>query len=233
MRDPFLGPKILALGIIGLMLYTAHVAKLDTDLAIPVVNRSYLWLIAIPVLLYAAWKLFEYWLYLLWVASCLIAAEHDLNDLLNTGLSHEGRKSRIAERYDWNTLDKWAPPLRLIGGAPEPIGHELIRTNEEEMQSKRRKMKRATFTALLLRDLYSASPSAALARIRAVRREGKEPYIAPGIYELLLRGKKPVGWRVLRYVVSRWRLPQNIQMVKGPEKFLRGHEVINELSVHS
>lgn len=179
------------------------------------------WLFLVPAFYLAkyGWKL--YWR-LIWIESCLTLAERELNALILKGRDHGGRKNRVAERYEWNALDKWAPPFRLIGDVPARFADALVAENEKETQEHRRDMGRVKLTAFLLRQLFDASPDAAKAKIIAeFRNKGEIPYIAAGIYELLnlkdfrlYNWKGGVNWRELGYVVRSRGFPREIVMTR-------------------
>ena len=163
-----------------------------------------------------------------WVARCLQAAERDLNSLLSGGLSHEGRKSKVAERREWNEMAE-LPVLQINAPGYRSIAHDLVEANEKELRGKSAAMGKAAMTAYLLRELYAGDVRAAQMKIFADTRNnnGTAPYIAPGVYELVgfsrfntqfgfprYAGVEP--WLLLR-VVRKGGFPRDIRMIKTDE----------------
>ena len=182
--------------------------------------------------------------YLAWVGGQFKLAERELNALILRGRDHGGRKDRIAERYEWNTFDKWAPHgnvLAFRGTMPDTsaIAKEFIRENEAEVKEYRQTMGRVKLTAFLLRELLNISAGTAIAKIQAEQRQrnGELPFIASGIWELLGAKEtvppsewKPVHWRVLAYVVRKQGFPRELVMTKkrpdGTLYEVRGMELL-------
>lgn len=161
------------------------------------------------------------------VATYLILAERDLNNLLASGLAHGGRKERVDERAEWNKL-VGDPGLQVLNKGYQTVAQTLIEANEKELTGKGAAMGKASITAFLLRELYAGNVKAAQIKIIAETRnsaEGKPPYIAPGIDKLVgfdkfdpkaLMFEKGAGVDkyLLRRVVRDWKFPRDIRWVK-------------------
>lgn len=163
-----------------------------------------------------------------WIERCLVAAERDLNSLLSGGLTHDGRKAKIAERREWNEMAR-LPVLQINAPGYRSIAHDLVEANEKEMVGKSTTMGKAAMTAYLLRELYAGDVWAAQMKIFADTRNnaGVAPYIAPGIYELVgfarfnaLTGFPPYSgakpWDLAR-VVRKRGFPRDIRMIQTDE----------------
>lgn len=177
------------------------------------------------------------------IAIYLTLAERDFNMHVASGLTHGGRKERVAERKEWN---KMVPPgeTPAAGGPADPehgfasiqynqagyrsVAHELVEANEKEWTSKGVAMGKAQITAFLLRELYAGNVKAAQQKIIAETRinaDRKPPYIAPGIDVLVgfdkfdakeLRFEKGAGvekW-LLKRAVKGWGFPRDIRWIK-------------------
>ena len=196
------------------------------------------------------------------IATYLTLAERDLNKLLSSGLEHGGRKGKAAERSDW--ARPFLPPAGAEGGAIPALGSgyamsgfpassdatrnialEIIAANEKNISGKGAAMGKATITAFLLRELYEGNVDSAQSKIIAeVLNEGKPPYIAPGIRELVgfdqfdektgFPPKAGVSPRLLKRVVREMGYPRNIQIVKtdpsGTRFRITGRDVLTELT---
>lgn len=178
------------------------------------------------------------------IAILLTLAERDLNNLLNGGLEHGGRKGKVAERRDWAQtflppIPPTLPPASLPSYSGFPIygnfgtsegfrsaAQELITANEKDLAGKGATMGKASITAFLLRELYEANVKAAQSKIftETLNNGGTPPYIAPGIYELVgfARFDKEKGFPpgsgveawLLERVVRERAYPRDIQIVK-------------------
>jgi len=181
------------------------------------------------------------------IATCLTLAERDLNNLLNSGLEHGGRKSRAIERSEWNVMSV-SPTTQIFEKGYRTPSHDLIAENEKELQGKGAAMGKAGITAFLLRELYEGNVETAQSKIAAdTKNSDKVPYIAPGIGELIgfdkfdpKTGFPPgtgVNWVLLKMTVTLWRFPRDILMVKtastGVRTALRNSEVLADLTVQS
>jgi hypothetical protein len=184
-------------------------------------------LVALLVMGYG-WVKYNLWWQEQWVARCLLTAERDLNWLLSGALQHDGRKSKVAERREWNQLAE-LPALQINAPGYRSIAHDLVEANEKELSGKSAAIGKAAITAYLLRELYEGDVRAAQMKIFADTRnnDGTPPYIAPGVYELVgfSRFNTQLGFpryagvepRLLRRVVRKGRFPRDIRMTKTDE----------------
>ncbi len=194
-----------------------------------------------------------------WIANCLILAERDYNNVAS-GLAHGGRKERVAERREWNKMVLPGETPAMGGGTtPETafagvqynqagyrsVAHELVAANEKEMTGKGATMGKAATTAFLLKELYEGNIETAQSKIftDTKNNDGKAPYIAPGIYELVgfdkfdpKTGFPPhagVDKWLLRRVVRSWNFPRDIRMIKtdehGVKSFHKPIDALNQL----
>ncbi len=181
------------------------------------------------------------------IASCLNRAERDLNALLASGQEHGGRKSKVVERKEWSRMARPADMQVFENGYRTPA-HDIIQWNENDLAGKGTVMGKATVTALLFRELYEGSVGTAQSRIMAEvkNNEGKLPYLAPGIRELVgfdkfdkEKGTFEKGAGVdsdeLEWVVKYRKFPtRNLVSVKtnaaGERKELRGRDVLLDLT---
>lgn len=182
------------------------------------------------------------------IATYLTLAERDLNNLLGSGLQHGGRREKVQERRDWHN---WFAPVRQptvqvnMSGYRDAV-HDMLENNEKDLAGKGSAMGKASTTAFLLRELYEGNVEAAQSKIYVdtLNNDGKPPYIAPGIYELVgfkhfspetgFPPKSGVNQFLLRSVVRQWRFPRAIQIVKtdptGVRFRITGAEVITDLT---
>ena len=180
------------------------------------------------------------------VAQWLTLAERDLNNLLGSGLAHGGRRDKIKERREWKGGAQ-GPAVQINTGDYRSLAHELVATNEKELQGKGAAMGKASITAFLLRELYEGNVDTAQSKIFAetINNDGKPPYIAPGIYELVgfekfnpVTGFPPGAGinRLLLYsVVLNRGYPRDIQFIKtddatGMKTRLTGVRALLELT---
>lgn len=170
------------------------------------------------------------------VARWLTLAEREFNSLVNSGLSHGGRKDRVGERRDWNEMNRIPETgvhIYKYKKGYKSLAHELAMLNETDAAGKGTTMGKATITAFLLRYLYEGDVRAAQAKIWADTRnnDGKPPFIAPGIYELVgfdkfdpARGfpsDAGVERWLLKRVVRDYRFPREIRMLNPNTKEYR------------
>jgi hypothetical protein len=176
------------------------------------------------------------------IAAWLNLAERDLNNNLNSGLEHGGRRDVVAQRSEWVA---GYPLIQVSGLGHRTVAEEMVLLNESDRASKSAAMSRASITAFLLRELYEGNVDTAQSKIWAeVVNTGKPPYIAPGIYELVGYAKfdEKTGFppnsgvtpTMLRRVVRERGYPLNLQIIKadpGGKRFrIRGMEVLQELT---
>ena len=177
------------------------------------------------------------------IATYLTLAERDLNNLLNSGLDHSGRRNRVVERSEW--METY-PIFQVSGLGHKSAAEDLLAENSTELKGKGTTMGKATTTAFLLRELYEGNVDAAQSKIFAdtVNNNGVPPYIAPGIYELVGFDKfRPktgfpegvgVSERLLRRVVREMHFPRDIQIVKtdptGTRFKITGKDVLADLT---
>jgi hypothetical protein len=158
------------------------------------------------------------------VAQWLTLAERDLNNLLGGGLAHGGRKERVGERKEWNEMAQ-TPAIQINTGSYRSVAHELVESNEKELSGKGNTMGKASTTAFLLRELYEGNVDTAQSKIHLdTINNGKPPYIAPGIYELVgfdkfdpVTGFPPgagVNRLLLFAVVLNRGYPRDVQFIK-------------------
>ncbi len=200
-------------------------------------------ILPIIVVLWIVFAVVEYVLY--WqeesVAQSLTLAERDFNNLVNSGLAHGGRKERVTERREWNTMADY-PVIQINSDGYRSIAHDLVASNEKELGGKGAAMGKASITAFLLRELYEGNVDAAQSKIFVDTKnaDGTPPYIAPGIYELVgfdkfnpVTGFPPgagVDRWLLRRVVRKWHYPRDIRMIKtGQQEFHKPIEALNQL----
>jgi hypothetical protein len=200
---------------------------------------------AIVVALLIIFAIVEYIIYKQgeWVAERLILAERDFNRLVASGMEHGGRRGRVAERREWNEMFK-PSEVQVNQEGFKTVTHELVAENEKELSGKGATMGKATMTAFLLKELYEANVETAQAKIFAdtINGDGKPPYIAPGIYELVgfdkfnpKTGFPPhagVNKYLLRRVIKNWNFPREIRMVEtrdGERLFRDPIEALNVL----
>ena len=177
------------------------------------------------------------------VATNLILAERDFNNLVAGGLAHGGRKDRVAERREWSSMiDPQAIQVNKEGY--KSIIHDLIAANEKELGGKGATMGKASMTAFLLRELYEGNVEAAQAKIYTDTKnsDGKPPYIAPGIYDLVgfdqfdpktgFPKGAGVNEKLLKRVVKYWKFPRDIRMTEekdGVKSFRDPFDALNQL----
>ena len=170
------------------------------------------------------------------VARWLLLAEREFNSLVNSGQSHGGRQDRVKERRDWNEMNRIPETgvhIYKYKKGYKSLAHELASLNETDAAGKGTTMSKATITAFLLRYLYEGEVKAAQAKIWAEARnnEGKVPFIAPGIYELVgldkfdpEKGFAPgagVERWLLKRVVRSYGFPREIRMLDPNTKEYR------------
>ena len=174
--------------------------------------------IAFAVLEYIIYKKQE------WVATNLTLAEREFNKLIASGVSHGGRRDRVAERREWNEMVD-PKVIQFHQKGFRTVAHELVAENEKELSGKNATMGKASMTSFLLRELYLGNIDAAQAKIHAdvQNSDGKKlPYIAPGIYELVgfehydkndgfPKGAGVEKW-LLKRVVRYWKFPQDLRV---------------------
>lgn len=181
--------------------------------------------LALIVIFWLALSVWRLHMRTIYIASNFHLAEAELNSLIKTFRAQKGRLGRAKERADWyRDIAKKEPPLFNLGDPfPQTVSDRLIDTNEQEIQSKRKKKNDCVLTALLLARLYRASPSGARTKIETERKSGKEPYIAAGIE--YLSGE---NWRLLRYVVWKWGFPRGL-VLKDGDNYIYNWDVIRVL----
>jgi hypothetical protein len=116
--------------------------------------------------------------------------------------------------------------VQINTGDYKSLAQELVAVNEKELQGKGAAMGKASITAFLLRELYEGNVDTAQSKIYAetLNNEGKPPYIAPGIYELVgfdkfdpITGFPPgagVNRLLLFAVVLNRGYPRDVQFIK-------------------
>jgi hypothetical protein len=182
--------------------------------------------LALLVILRLALSLWRLHMRTIEIASNFYLAEAELNSLIKTFRAHKGRLGRAKERAEWyRDIAKKEPPLFNLGDPfPETISDKLIGTNEDEIQSKRKKKNDCVLTAFLLSQLYRSAPQASLTKIETERRTGKEPYVAAGIEYLSNQ-----HWRLLRFVVWKWGFPKGL-VLKDGDNYIYNWDVIKTLT---
>jgi hypothetical protein len=178
------------------------------------------------------------------VARWLTLAEREFNALYNSGQSHGGRRERIGERKEWNEMNNIPNTgihIHKYKKGYKSLAHELAELNERDATGKNTTQSRAGNIAFLLRFLYEGDVKAAQAKIFAdARNEGKLPYVAPGIYELVgfdqfdLQKGFPPGAGVERWLLKRvvrtYRFPREIRMINTVTKEFRDpHDALAQL----
>ncbi len=177
-----------------------------------------------------------------WVATNLLLAERDFNRLIASGMSHGGRRDRVAERREWNEMVD-PKVIQFHQKGFRTVAHELVAENEKELGGKNTTMGRASVTAFLLRELYNGNIDAVQAKIHAdvQNSDGKIPYIAPGIYELVgfenydkntgfPKGAGVEKW-LLKRVVRYWKFPKEIRMTHTVNGVTEYREPIDALNL--
>lgn len=119
------------------------------------------------------------------IAGLLTSAERDFLVNLNSGQSHGGRKSNAEERFKWSTMGPY-PALQVNMAGFRSVTHDLVDSNEKELQGKGTAMGKAGITGYLLKELYLGSVSSAQRKVLSdTLNNGKPPYLAPGIKDLI------------------------------------------------
>jgi hypothetical protein len=186
-----------------------------------------IWLLILAALLFGFWYLrYEIGNQEIAVERWLTLAEREFNNLVNSGLSHGGRKDKVEERAEWNNMARIPKGMQINAETYRSPAHFLIELNEKDIASKGTAMGRATNIAFLLRFLYEGDVRAAQAKIfvDARNNDWKVDYMAPGVYELVGFDKfKPetgfppdagVERWLLRRVVRARGFPRDIRMIQ-------------------
>ena len=174
------------------------------------------------------------------ISDWLKLAERDLNSLLRGwGGGYGNRKDVAKERGEWLTMipEKVPDVYKLF--------FELNQKDLETGGGPGGAMGKARFTAFLLRELYEGNVRNAQLKIfNEYKINGKEPYIAPGIRQIVgyekfdlndikNNGFPPgagVGWFPLMLTVKLNRFPRDIIMVKDKTTIVENRAVIDELN---
>jgi hypothetical protein len=182
--------------------------------------------VAILIMLRLALSIWRLHMRTIEIASNFYLAEAELNSLIKTFRAHKGRLGRAKERAEWyRDIAKKEPPVFNLGDPfPATISDKLIETNEDEIQSKRKKKNDCVLTAFLLGQLYRGAPKAARTKIATERKTGKNPYVAAGIEYLSNQ-----NWRLLRYVVWKWGFPKGLVLKEG-DNYIFNWDVIKTLT---
>ena len=172
------------------------------------------------------------------VSDFLTVAENDLNLLLRSwegGLSATERRDIARERAGWISM---LPP----SSEKRDLFFELSQ-KDLEGGGKAAAGAKARMTAFLLREVYHGRVETAQSTIIAATKDGKQPYVAPGLRELLGMDSferygafsAPVySPRRIRLAVNLFRHPREIRMVKtdpdGKRYEVLNRDVIEELT---
>ena len=147
---------------------------------------------------------------------------------------------------------KWSPlaqPMKTVGpplvtqACPEAFGdlaQQAFELNKGDMSGRGAAMSKATMTAILLRDLYQGSPGRAKKKISHEFKNKAEPFIAPGVRQLLdfdkfdkqtneFPGDSGVDWLMLTLAVEHGKYPKELILMDKGTPF-RGWEVIKKLT---
>ena len=178
------------------------------------------------------------------IALCLMRAERTMNNLLFLGLDQSGAKGRIPIRMDWAKLVPPTPQIIAgfkqseVTGFRSPV-YDIWQMYEKELAGGKGDKRLIGQTANLVRELADGSVRGAQLYVAAEWREnGKLPYVAPGIDELIgikhfdtvtgnfPRGSGERGW-IVRYVARARGFPQGLIMVPpGTQTVYRGRDVL-------
>lgn len=186
-----------------------------------------IWLLILAALLFVFWYLkYEIGNQEVAVERWLTLAEREFNRQVSNGLSHGGRKDKIAERREWNEMARIPEGVQINAENYRSAAHYLIELNENDIAGKGAAMGRATDIAFLLRFLYEGDVRAAQHKIFVDARNNNWTvgYMAPGIYELVgfdqfqpVTGFPPgagVERWLLKRVVRARGFPKDIRMVQ-------------------
>ena len=230
--------------------------------------------IGIAVAIRAFWKFEED---IQGIQGNLKLAERELTKILADNWDQAGRKGKVEERAQWAAMahptvvhiiknadgtpvsmdpGKWSPLMQpsisqTYDAGYRTVAHEAFDLNKADMSSRGAAMGKATMTAVLLRELYQGSPGRALKKIWGEFKLKNDPFIAPGIRELLNydnfakhkgadafpKDHECVNWLMLELAVKEGKFPKELVLVdKGtltaegkPTRFV-GWEVIKKLT---
>ena len=175
------------------------------------------------------------------ISEYLTVAENDLNSLLRSwggGLSAAARRDLAKERADWISMVEPSSAKR----------DQFFDLGQKDMEGGAQATPggRARLTAFLLREVYNGRIKAAQSKILAEvknDKDGKVPYVAPGLRELIGMDKfekdkdfsgSGVPWLRLVMAVKRYRHPRYIIMTKtgsdGKKFAVTNWDVIEELN---
>jgi len=179
------------------------------------------------------------------IAGWLRLAERDLNIIIGGGWDQTARKKKAVERAEWNRMAR-TPAFQVLEARYRTVAHLAFEANEKDLQDRGSTMGKARITAFLLRELYQGNVGRAQDKIFAdTKNNGKVPYIAPGIRELIgfdrfseeqgFESGAGVGSIELLLTVRLWGFPKEIMIVDdkdGIKQRLKGFDVLTELTQH-
>jgi hypothetical protein len=191
------------------------------------------------------------------ISEWLTVAERDLNSLLRGwggGLQKDTRREWVKERADWLTM------IPVPKDKPEAVAgvyKDFFDKNQSDLEkggSQATPGKQARFTAFLLREIYEGNVKNAQLKIfNEVKSGNKEPYIAPGVRQIVgyddrfnpdIKPDDPEyknykygfpkgageGWFPVLLTVKLNRFPRHIIMVKPDKTVVENWDVIDELN---
>lgn len=186
------------------------------------------------------------------IAEYLTLAEREMNSLLRGwggGLGKDPRKEMALERAQWLQM---IPVPKDKPEAYADLYKLFFETNQKELAggSQGDNMGKARYTAFLLREIYEVNVKSAQLKIfNDYKISGKEPYIAPGVRQIVgyekfnlddikNNGFPPgagVDWFPLWLTVKLNRYPRDIIMVKpgkdnSPKVKVYNWDVLQELT---
>jgi hypothetical protein len=180
------------------------------------------------------------------ISEWLTVAERDLNSLLRGwggGLQKDTRKEWVKERADWLTMIPGSDPAALAD-----VYKEFFNKNQSDLEkggSQAAPGSRARFTAFLLREIYEGNVKNAQLKIfNEIKSGNKDPYIAPGIRQIVGYDKfnendianngfpsgAGEGWFPVLLTVKLNNFPRRIVWVKPDKTVVENWAVLNELN---
>ena len=169
------------------------------------------------------------------ISEYLILAERDLNSWLRAwggGLSADARKALAAERIRWLQMPETPDAKRVL----LDMNFSDLATGGPQGFA----IGRARFTAFLLREIYEGNVKNAQLKVYSEVKDGRKPYIGPGIRQILDYDKfdektgfpegSCIPWFPLMLAVKLHRHPRNIIMVKPDRTVVENWAVIDELN---
>jgi hypothetical protein len=109
-------------------------------------------------------------------------AERELLGILRAW-DQTGRQNIWKERAEWVALEQ-VPAYRLVDPDREPLSHRAFELAKADMVSRGTAMGNATFTAILLREVYGGNYGRPKIKIEAELAADKTPFVAPGLKQL-------------------------------------------------